>query len=121
MILIAIIFISRLPADWLVYLLATMPAQQPENLVGFLWAAIGTMGTVIVALAAYIRYLLSYIFASEKERRVQDVAMAEKRITADMETRETIKDVTEALVMLGEKLERQSRARRNNGKTGKTS
>jgi hypothetical protein len=113
--------VSRIPAEWPAYLLAAVQVQQPDNLASFQWVAIGTMGTVITGLTLYIRFLLAEIRTIERERHAHDVAVTEKLVTVMIQTGEAIKDVTEAMTLLANRLERQQARGRDTRKTnGKT-
>jgi hypothetical protein len=108
--------VSKIQADWLAYLITAAQTPPPDNLVTFLWICISALGAVILAMAAYIRILLTEIRAIERERHAHDLAVTEKLITVTVETRGAVKDAAEAIEILAAKLERSSRARNERNK-----
>lgn len=112
--LIAAVFL-RVPPDWW-YLPFAYQVQvvQPTNLVTFQWISLGVMSSVIVAMAAYIRSLHTEIRQGDKDHYAANLALTEKIVTAGLEMKEAVKDSTEAIELLADRLGRVQRARNDN-------
>jgi hypothetical protein len=107
------IIVLRIPAEWLS---ALAQFNTPDSLVTALWIALSGLATTVIALAAYIRALLAEIRQMDKEHHAQLLSLAEKVLTANLETREAMKDNTEAIKVMG----KQERNRARNPRSSKT-
>lgn len=108
MFIFAAIVMTKTPAEWLTYPLQTNP---PDNLVTFLWVALGATVSVITVLAAYIRSLLAELRQGDKDHHTQQLAMTERVLTAAIEMREAVEDNTAAIAALSGELKRRNRAK----------